>query len=181
MTNIKQRLVCSVCHTEGDEVDELPIGSYMCRNCSADKSALDGKTREEIIADPMLRRIQWDRNGAAKEFVGGLTLNNAEYFMNWRPEGRRIASRKYRRSERGKRRRAELSLEKNGVFFTLDEWEEHVNIVYSSSCAECREPFRQGHHKFRVLVVPASREIKDHVPLCQACKNKHAAKVRWLS
>jgi hypothetical protein len=171
--------VCDSCSKEM-QGSEIPTGSCICRDCCAGKSALDGRTREEIVTDPLLYKIQWAVNGALEQCVG-TQRSNVEYH-NWRREGRRLASMKYRDSEHGKAQIAQRRLFEEEALFTLEQWRTRIGVVFESKCYNCGEGLND--FPFRVVLKKdrdgsPSRHLGDSFPACESCKNKIAAAARW--
>jgi hypothetical protein len=156
-----KRLICSVCHSEGDEVDEI-VPSFTCRKCNDGKSALDGKSREEITANRFLSQVRYDR-----------TNTKEEYLQNQRRPSRRASSKRYRDSVRGRKRRAERALEKDGVRFSLEEWNAYIAEVFKGCCAHCLQP------TVRLIRVCKGKRLAQNLPMCRRCQTRAAAFRRW--
>jgi hypothetical protein len=176
-------MTCSICGKELTYAgSEIPTGQVMCRGCCAGKSALDGRAREDIVDDPRLYKIQWAVNGAPVQGVGFQRF--AAGYEDWRREGRRLASSKYRKSSHGRERIERVRLSKDRCLFTQEQWLERVQTVFQSRCYDCGDEI-EGR-VYRVVLKMGkggkpSRHLKDSVPACRSCKNKFAANSRWKS
>jgi hypothetical protein len=175
------KLLCDLCGRETMyEGTEIPTGQCICRECSEGKSALDGKSREEIVKDPLLYQLQWDVNGALEQCVGFQSFG--VIYPRWRTDGRRRASKRYRDSERGRARIAQRRLLEERALFTWEQWQTRIRVVFESKCYNCGESI--GECAFRVVLKKRrdgnpSRHLGDSFPACESCKNKIAAAARW--
>jgi hypothetical protein len=167
------KLICTECGKETErEGQEIPTRGFWCRECCAGKSALDGKSSEEIAADPLLNKMQQDCTGA-------YSSSYVEY-LSRRRERQRRSSQKYRKSKKGKTQAARRRL--SNASFTVEQWLKRIEVDFQSKCYACEKIV--GDSAFRVILKrnkdgSFSRRLRHSFPACESCKNKVAARSRW--